>query len=435
MSIIALGALAAAKAIVGTQLGSIALVADGLHSFSDIFVSATVIFGLIFLTREPTKRFPYGYARVETFASLVAAGFILFSAAGIGYQAIQSLRSPSEVERSLLAIAVAAASAITLLAIAGYKSRVGRAIGSKALMADAKHSLSDVLSSLIVVGGLIGSAIGYPQLEAVAGLIIAAFIVKIGVEVSRDAVLVLLDAWDEPGITEALSEIAEQYPGVRGMHKLRLRKSGPYIFGEMHLEVDPTLSIAQSDQLVTTLKHRFRDEVENIETFTIETEAKRRESACVAVGVEDDTGLDAPVSAHFGECPYFVLAHVELERIDDTAPAVLGEGDGVFEIGSVRVRDIARHETISNPGAALERRRGAVAAQALLDAGAELLLTENIGPGGFYLLREKLVEVRALPTEMVGDAAGGVIARYPDLDTIEDEDIQRSNRQMQQKVT
>ena len=246
--------LAGAKGLIGWWLGSVALIADGFHSFSDIFVSATVIFGLKFLTREPTERFPYGYAKVETFAALIAAGFIFVSAIGIGYEAIQAFSAPSEITQPLVAIAVAGASAGGLIGIARYKARIGNQIGSEALKADAKHSLSDVLSSLIVIGGVAGVYIGYPQLEAIAGLVIAGFIIKIGIEVSKDAVLVLLDAWDEPGISNRIKEIIQDHPGVVGVHATRLRKSGPFIFGEMHLELEPTITIGQSDQLIHEIK-------------------------------------------------------------------------------------------------------------------------------------------------------------------------------------
>lgn len=265
--------LTVVKGAVGYISGSISLIADAMHSFSDVFSSLAVYLGLKISQRKPNQRFPYGYYKVETFVSFVVSVLILVAGIEIMYESIKSIINPHTLKYPTIGIVIALLSAIICYILAIYKEKIGKKIGSQALINDGKHSLIDTFSSLIVFIGILSSFFGYEWIEGLAGIIISILIFHMGIELCKADILALLDAGIDPKIINKIKNIAEKVDGVRGAHAIRLRRCGPYIFGEMHLELDPEKTIKDAHKIILKVKDKVKDEIKSVDILTIQTEA------------------------------------------------------------------------------------------------------------------------------------------------------------------
>ena len=257
-SIIANISLAIIKGIVGVFSGSIALLADAVHSFSDIFTSLAVYIGLKLSQRKPDEKFPYGYYKFETLASLIISVIIIISGFEITIESINGILTPKPIGIPLFAISVAIISVVISFFLSKYKDKVGTEIGSRALINDGQHSFVDVFSSLIV------------------GLVVALLILYIGLKFGKEAILVFLDANLDPKTVEKIKSIATNTKGVEGVHDIKVRRSGPYVFAELHLETKNRLSIEKASQISKNLKKRIINEINDLDSITIQIEPGKK---------------------------------------------------------------------------------------------------------------------------------------------------------------
>lgn len=360
------------KGVVSLLSGSVALLADSIHSFSDIFSSIAVWAGLRLAQKKPTERFPYGYYKAETFALLIVAVTIVASGALILNEAVDKLFSHSIVSFPLLVLAIAALSGIVSYFLGRYKKNVGDSLGSQSLISEGQHSMVDVHISILVFAGVLFSTLGYPIAEVLAGVAIGLYVIKIGLWFGKDAVLVLMDASLSPQRSKEMKEIAQSVKGVTGVHGIRLRKSGPVSFGEMHIEIPEDLPLdkahAISDEVEEKIKQRFKD----IESITIHMGPGHKEKIKVAIPATNNAGLKSMTSIHFGNVPFF--AFVEIEG---------GELTNVY----VKV----------NYAANLPKKKGVSAAKFLINEKVDVLLSENVGESPFHVLNDSFVHIYHLP--------------------------------------
>jgi cation diffusion facilitator family transporter len=193
--------------------GSVALLGDALHNLSDVSTSAVVFVGFRVSRRPPNARYPYGYERAEDLAGLGVALVIWFSAAFAGYESYQKLVSGQGTSRVGIGIAGAALGIIGNQLVARYKAVVGRRIQSATLLADARHSWLDALSSLGALVGLLVVATGHSWGDPIAGFAVMLFIVHVGYQVTREMFHHLMDGVDEADL-EAARDAALGVPGV-----------------------------------------------------------------------------------------------------------------------------------------------------------------------------------------------------------------------------
>jgi cation diffusion facilitator family transporter len=236
--------------------GSVALFADAIHNVGDAATAVPLWIAFLFARRGPSARFTYGFGRVEDLAGVVIVGVILSSALFAGWQAIERLQDPQPI--SALG-AVAAAGVIGFLgneAVALLRIRVGKEIGSAALVADGYHARSDGLTSLAVVAGAAGVWLGYPQADPVVGLLISALILGIVWQSGRAVFSRLLDGVD-PAIVGEIRHAAEHLDEIRAIAGVRSRWLGHQLIAEVDVVVDGQLSIERGDQIAAA----FREEV------------------------------------------------------------------------------------------------------------------------------------------------------------------------------
>jgi cation diffusion facilitator family transporter len=364
--------LSVLKGAVSLISGSVALLADSIHSFSDIFSSVAVWAGLKLVQKKPTERFPYGYYKAESLALLAVAVTIIVSGILIVREAVDKIFAPGTVLYPLIVLAAAGASGIVSYFLGRYKKNVGSAIGSQSLIGEGQHSLVDVYTSLLVLVGVLVSILGYPLGEVLAGFVIGAYVVKVGLWFGKDAVLVLMDACLNPQKAKEMSEIAERVRGVEGVHDLKLHKSGPVSFAEMHVNIQEDLSVEKSHEIANEIEKRIKERFKDIESITIHVEPAQMVKVKVGIPVVEDKGMESVTSAHFGNIRLFVF--IELEN--------------------KQVRDIYFK---TNPGARDERKKGIRAAQFLVDEKVNVVLTGGMGEGPFHLLRDSMVQIYVLP--------------------------------------
>lgn len=259
----------------GLLSGSVALRGDGVHTLADAFVSLIVLFGLRMLHKPPSERFQFGYYKMENFASMIIAIFLMFIGIWIFYSSYLSLTHPKELTFPIVGLVVSlfAAAAFFLLAI--YKRKVANALGSVALKTDAKNSIKTGLASSIVFLGLAFSYLGYFRVEAVAGMVISIFIFAISYGAIKESSLILVDGCACPGIRGNLKSIAESVKGVKDVHEIMLRKSGPYVVGEMHVKVDGNLSVYAANEIVEKIEKMIEKRMPVLKKLTIKVEPEK----------------------------------------------------------------------------------------------------------------------------------------------------------------
>ncbi len=372
ISIACMTFLAVMKGLAAILSGSVALLADAFNSSSDILASIMVWLGMRLARRQPSQRFPYGYFRAETLAWLLVSIMITASGVEILWESLRRLSSPEAISYPLLALVAAAASAGVLFLLARYKGRVGTEIGSRSLTSDSEHSMVDVYSSLLVFVGVLVSQYWHPFIEAATALLVGAYVIKTGLWFARDATLVLMDACLSPEKAEVIKKVAAEVPGVEEVHDIKLRRSGPVVFGEMHVEVKEEMPVEKAHEIADQIEERVKDAVNDIESLTVHIEPKKKTLLRVAIPIEVDRGLQSTAEAHFGRAQLFYLIDVEGERI-------------------------TRFESAANPGASAEKRRGITAAHFLVDRRVDALIAGALGEGPFHVLRDNLVKIYKLP--------------------------------------
>jgi len=268
------------EVLVGLISGSVALVADGIHSFADATVSFVVWLGLRFTRRAPDGKFHFGYYRAETFSSIVAA--LIMSAFGflILYESYLTFVSPRKLIFADSALVTAFLATMVALYLSLYKIEAARKLDSLALKTDAFSSIKDVLTSMIAFAGIaLSRYFGILQTDAIAGVIIAVFIFTVSYVVIREASLVLMDACTCPEIVSAIEKIAMNTPQVKGVYGIRLRKLGPYIVGDMHVELDGDTSIYEADKIITKIEQTIKKEFDEVTEFKIRIEPFKEKKA------------------------------------------------------------------------------------------------------------------------------------------------------------
>lgn len=236
--------------------GSVALLADTIHNFGDASTAIPLWVAFRLARRKPTQRFTYGYGRVEDLAGVAIVLTILFSALVAGYEAVQRLLHPRPVE---YLGAVAAASVIGFLgneAVAIFRIRVGREIGSAALVADGAHARVDGLTSLAVLLGAVGVWLGFPLADPIVGLGITLAILRIVWQSAKAVFARLLDGVD-PEVVDEVRHAALHAPGVAEVTEVRVRWSGHRLHAEVNVAVEPRLSVHEGHEIAREVQHQI----------------------------------------------------------------------------------------------------------------------------------------------------------------------------------
>jgi cation diffusion facilitator family transporter len=254
ISLAVLAGTAALQAVVAAVSGSVALLGDTLHNAADALTAVPLAIAFVLGRRPPTRRYTYGYGRAEDLAGVVVVLVIAASSALAGYEAVTRLAHPRPVS-NLIAVAAAALIGFTgNELVARYRIRVGRKIGSAALIADGLHARTDGFTSLAVLLGVGGVALGWDWADPVVGLVITVAILAVLRQAAREIYRRLMDAVD-PVLVDQVEQTLGATAGVLGIGQVRLRWIGHHLRAECEVTVDAGASAVQAHQVAVDAEH------------------------------------------------------------------------------------------------------------------------------------------------------------------------------------
>ena len=262
--------LAAGKIVIGVVGGSQSLVADGFHSLSDLLTDVMVIFAAKHASRDADEDHPYGHGRIETAITVALGIVLLLVAAGIVFEAARRLFHPERLTHPDVATLVMAAISVAAKELLyQYTLRVAKRIRSNLLKANAWHHRSDAISSIVVIVGIAGTMAGLPYLDAIAAVIVGLMIAKIAWDLGWHAVHELIDTGLEAERVEAIRKVILSVDGVRELHTLRTRRMGSDALVDVHIQVDPFLSVSEGHHISETVRRRVVGEIDEVQDVLV----------------------------------------------------------------------------------------------------------------------------------------------------------------------
>lgn len=249
--------LAVVQIAVGIFAKSQALVADGVHTLSDLVADFVVLLANRHSQKAPDLDHPYGHQRFETAASLVLGLLLLAVGASMLWAGAMKLQNPADIPKVHgIALAVALFALVGKESLFRYMLAVARRVKSSMLVANAWHARSDAASSLVVAVGIVGNLAGYPILDPIAALIVGFMVARMGWSFGWDALHDLMDRAVDEQEVQAIRQTLLDTPGVSGVHDVRTRKMGDMVIVDAHLEVDATLSVEAGHDIAVEARQR-----------------------------------------------------------------------------------------------------------------------------------------------------------------------------------
>jgi cation diffusion facilitator family transporter len=249
--------LTLAQITAGIMARSQALIADGIHTLSDLVADFVVLFASHHSQKDADEDHPYGHQRFETAASLVLGALLLAVGLGMLWSAAGKLQNPESIATvHITALWVAAGALIAKELLFRYMLKVAKKVKSSMLVANAWHARSDAASSLVVGVGIIGNLMGYPILDPIAAAIVGFMVTRMGWSFGWDALHDLMDRAVDVAEVQAIRQTLLDTPGISNAHDVRTRKMGDMIVVDAHLEVDATLSVEQGHDIAVAARDR-----------------------------------------------------------------------------------------------------------------------------------------------------------------------------------
>jgi cation diffusion facilitator family transporter len=262
--------LAAAKIVFGWLGHSQALIADGLHSFSDLISDGVVLFAAKHSRHHADDRHPYGHARFETAATVAVGALLIFVALEFISDAAQSLFNPTELmQPTSMALIVTVISIAAKEILYQYTMIFARRLNSSMLKANAWHHRSDSISSVIVLIAIIGAMQGVLWLDTVAAIVVGLMIAHIGIQLVKQGFVELVDTGLEAEKLAAIREIIHNTPGVKELHELRTRRMGEEALVDVHILVDERISVSEGHQISEAVRARLIKNVSEVSNVLV----------------------------------------------------------------------------------------------------------------------------------------------------------------------
>lgn len=311
------------KLIFGFLANSQALIADGVHSLSDLATDFMVLIAAKHGSRDADDDHPYGHGRFETLATVALGIALIVVAAGIAWDAIDRLFNPEELlQPSIWALLVAAISVLAKEWTYHYTMRLARKLKSNMLKANAWHSRSDAISSVVVMIGVGGTMAGLEYLDSVAAVLVGAMIAKIGWDLAWQSVHELVDTALDPERVKIIRDEIMNVGGVRKLHMLRTRMMGGEALVDVHVIVDPKLSVSEGHFIGETVRKRLIEAVDEVADVMVHIDSEDDEKL--------KPSLNLPGRSHvikkLEECWTGIPLASKIERI------VLHYLDGMLEV-------------------------------------------------------------------------------------------------------
>ena len=359
--------LAVFKFAAGAVTGSIGLIADGIHSSSDIVASIALYLG-VKLSARKTKVFPFGMYKLENLVSLFTSFAIFFA----GYEILKEIlfsKTSYELKHLWVAILVEIAAILTTYLFSKYEFQIGRIEESPGLIADSHHVRSDMLSSIIIIVGLTGASFHLQYLDKVAAVIVALLIFKAGYGVALDSIKVLLDASVDYKTLDEMRKIIGRSPFVKEIKEINGRNSGSYKFLEAIITLK-TKNLDKAHKVVSQIETEIKKGIPHVDSVIIHYEPAEKKEINAAVPIE----TPETVSDDFGSAPYFLFLKINNKKI-------IGE------------------EILSNLHKNVSKGKGIKTAEWLAKKGADIIFLKNNikSDGPKYLFDDYDISIIVIP--------------------------------------
>ena len=264
--------LAAVKVVAGLIAGSLALVADGVHSLSDMVTDAAVLLGVHFGAKKPDESHPYGHGRIETFSAAFVGVALAVVGGGMIYRAAVHIAAGKQVRPSLIVLVVAVVSVAAKELLYQVTKKVAVKSHSSALYANAWHHRSDALSSIVVLIGWTSLQFGFKYGDQIAAVAVGLMVILVTVHIFADCFRELTEAAIDPNIVEHIRQIVNSNDRIRQYHQLRTRMAGRQVFLDLHILVDPNLNIAAAHEVAEKLETTLHEQITRPVNITVHIE-------------------------------------------------------------------------------------------------------------------------------------------------------------------
>jgi cation diffusion facilitator family transporter len=347
---------------------SSALLAETVHSFTDV-IGGLMVIGGIYLSEKKSEKFPWGLYKVENIAAVFSAGFIFLSA----YEIAKMIYHPSIGGMQNLDVTLIALCLMTLpiIVFARYEASRAKALNSPSLIADAGHWRMDIAPLVVVAIGIAGARLSYPFMDRISAFAVLLLVIKAGYGILKDSMRSLLDASVDRETLDKIKDTIKMFPQVKEISSLHARNSGRFIF----VTIDLGLSLKRlkdAHEIANSIEVAIKDRIPFVERVLIHYGPERKDYQRYAVGLEKREG---ELSDHFGSAPYIALLN---KRISDGM--------------------VLSQEILENPFLNIEKGKGIRLAEFLVEKGIDILYTkedfEGKGPG--YVFSNADVEVRKI---------------------------------------
>lgn len=303
------------KLIGGMYYHSHALVADGIHSFSDLLIDAMVLIASKFGSQEADALHPYGHQRIETATTLLLAMLLILTGAGIAWDSIHEMLQHSVTAPRQAALPIAVFSIVTNEILFHYTLRVGKRIQSQLLIANAWHHRSDAAASLVVAIGLIGSLAGYHALDPVAAVVIGGMIIHMGLQYGWNSVRELVDTGVDAQQIAEIERVIREVPGVVKVHQLRNRMMGHDLFIDVHVLVSPCISVSEGHYIAQHVHQKLSQEIKQVKDVTVHIDPEDDEIVSPSLDLPNRQELEQlffkPLAHDFAEIKSWVLHYLD----------------------------------------------------------------------------------------------------------------------------
>jgi cation diffusion facilitator family transporter len=371
--------LVVAKVVAGLLSGSLVLISDAVHSGSDILSIATSWVGLKIAQRKPDQRFPYGYYKAENLGTLVISVLVLYAFWEMLTGGYARLFSFSDISVPLLALGVSLVDAVFLFFFGNYEIKVGKEIGAQSLQAMGEENRTHILSSTAVLFGTLAAYYRIPYIEGIITIAISLLIFKIGFSAAKDSILALMDVSPSEEVEDKIVAAIESVPGIEEFFDLRLRKSGPFVFGEATVGIRRSVDVKRAREIADAIERKITKKVPQVDSFTIRVQPFKSDFFHLVAPVSKKDGLKAQIAEQLARAPYFIFVNLK--------------GD-----------EVKGHYFIKNPYEGKKVRTGLAVSKLIAKQKSDTLLTKEIGEISLHALRDNLVEVYQVKSNTVEKA-------------------------------
>lgn len=258
--------------LVGLMSGSYALVAEGIHTLSDVATSVIAYIGFAIGQRPADNDHHYGHGRAEAISGLVIVLFLTI----VGYEiidtAIDKLLNPSLITTPSIYAALMAVFGIFInLAISNYIINIGKEINSPAIVADGQHQRTDIYSSIAILIGIVVSNMGFPMLDPIIGLIIGLLILKTAFTIGKENIDNIMGRFQDDNIVRKIERIVKKTPNAYEAHNIKIDNYGSYVVVSLHIKVDGNMSIYESHEIVHNIEEKIQNKIPLVKSVSIHT--------------------------------------------------------------------------------------------------------------------------------------------------------------------